>query len=51
MQINLSDVFALTNSEMPDTVRENEGADAKRRDKVLQKANLIKISSYQRKEV
>lgn len=43
MQMNLSDVFALTNSEMPDTVRQNEGADAKRRDEVLQKANLIKI--------
>lgn len=43
MQMNFSDVFAFTNSELPDAVRENEGADAKRRDKVLQKTNLIKI--------
>lgn len=41
MQMILSDVFAFTNSELP--VRENEGADAKRRDKVLQKTNLIKM--------
>lgn len=28
---------------MSDTLGENEGGDAKRRDKMLQKANLIKI--------
>lgn len=30
--MNFSDVFAFKNSELPDTVRENEGADAKRRE-------------------
>lgn len=40
--MNLSYVFAFTNSELSDTVREKGGADAKSRDKVLQKTNLIK---------
>lgn len=42
MQMNLNDVFAFTNSELPDTIREKGGAAAKSRDKVLQKTNLIK---------
>lgn len=34
--MKLRDVFAFTNSELPDTVRENEGADAKRRESVTE---------------
>lgn len=39
MEKNLSDICINKLSEMSGTLRENEGGDAKRRDKVLQKAN------------